>query len=115
MARSCPPGGPSCRAGTPTPKASNASRTIFAASWNYVGRIDFANAALFTGRVGVMFRSATAVMRRDTLPGDANVCRHRGARRCWRRAGLLHTPVPLSRLDLGLDGTRAAPHCQEQA
>ena len=76
---------------------------IFAAIWNYVGRIEqVENAGDFlTGRVG----QVPVVIVRDeagTLRAYANVCRHRGSELVLEKSRQPpHTPVPLSRLDLG--------------
>jgi phenylpropionate dioxygenase-like ring-hydroxylating dioxygenase large terminal subunit len=91
---------------------------IFAASWNYVGRVEqVANAGDFvTGRVG----EVPIVIVRDeagTLRAYANVCRHRGSELLLAESGNRRTlQCHYHAWTWGLDGTlRAAPHCQEQA
>jgi phenylpropionate dioxygenase-like ring-hydroxylating dioxygenase large terminal subunit len=91
---------------------------IFAASWNYLGRVEqVAKAGDFlTGRVG----KVPVVIVRDqagTLRAYANVCRHRGSELVLEKSGNRHTlQCHYHAWTWGLDGTlRAAPHCQEQA
>ena len=91
---------------------------IFAASWNYVGRVEqVAKAGDFlTGRVG----EVPVVIVRDeagTLRAYANVCRHRGSELVLEKSGNRRTlQCHYHAWTWGLDGTlRAAPHCQEQA
>jgi choline monooxygenase len=90
---------------------------IFAASWNYVGRLEqVANAGDFlTGRVG----EVPVVIVRDeagTLRAYANVCRHRGSELVLEKRGNRRTiQCHYHAWTWGLDGAlRAAPHCQEQ-
>jgi carnitine monooxygenase subunit len=91
---------------------------IFAASWNYVGRVEqVAKAGDFlTGRVGEI----PVVIVRDeagTLRAYANVCGHRGSELVLEKSGNRRTlQCHYHAWTWGLDGTlRAAPHCQEQA
>jgi choline monooxygenase len=91
---------------------------IFAASWNYVGRVEqVANAGDFlTSRVG----EVPVVVVRDEaqrLRAYANVCRHRGSELVLEQSGNRRTlQCHYHAWTWGLDGTlRAAPHCQEQA
>ena len=91
---------------------------IFAASWNYVGRVEqVAKPGDFlTGRVG----EVPVVIVRDevgTLRAYANVCGHRGSELVLEKGGNRRTlQCHYHAWTWGLDGTlRAAPHCQEQA
>jgi choline monooxygenase len=91
---------------------------VFAASWNYVGRVEqVARAGDFlTSRVG----EVPVVIVRDeagTLRAYANVCRHRGSELVLEKCGNRRTlQCHYHAWTWGLDGTlRAAPHCQEQA
>ena len=91
---------------------------IFAASWNYVGRVEQVGKAgdFLTGRVGevpvVIVRDETG-----TLRAYANVCRHRGSELVLEKSGNRRTlQCHYHAWTWGLDGTlRTAPHCQEQA
>ena len=90
---------------------------IFAANWNYVGRVEqVAKAGDFlTGRVG----KVPVIIVRDeagTLRAYANVCRHRGSELVLEKSGNRRTlQCHYHAWTWGLDGTlRAAPHCQEQ-
>jgi choline monooxygenase len=90
---------------------------IFAASWNYAGRLEqVANAGDFlTVRVGTV----PVVIVRDeagTLRAYANVCGHRGSELVLERSGNRRTlQCHYHAWTWGLDGTlRAAPHSQEQ-
>ena len=91
---------------------------IFAASWNYVGRVEqVAKPGDFlTGRVDEI----PVVIVRDeagTLRAYANVCRHRGSELVLEKTGNRRTlQCHYHAWTWGLDGAlRAAPHCQEQA
>jgi phenylpropionate dioxygenase-like ring-hydroxylating dioxygenase large terminal subunit len=90
---------------------------IFAASWNYIGRVEqLAKAGDFlTARVG----KVPVVIVRDeagTLRAYANVCGHRGSELVLEKSGNRRTlQCHYHAWTWGLDGTlRAAPHCQEQ-
>jgi choline monooxygenase len=91
--------------------------SIFAASWNYFGRVEqVAKAGDFlTGRVG----KVPVVIVRDELGmlrAYANVCRHRGSELVLEKSGNRRTlQCHYHAWTWGLDGIlRAAPHCQEQ-
>lgn len=91
---------------------------IFAASWNYAGRVEqVAKAGDFlTSRVG----EVPVVIVRDeagALRAYANVCRHRGSELVLEKSGNRRTlQCHYHAWTWGLDGTlRAAPHCHEQA
>jgi phenylpropionate dioxygenase-like ring-hydroxylating dioxygenase large terminal subunit len=91
---------------------------IFAASWNYVGRVEQVTKAgdFLTGRVG----DVPVVIVRDeagALRAYANVCRHRGSELVLEKCGNRRTlQCHYHAWTWGLDGTlRAAPHCKEQA
>jgi phenylpropionate dioxygenase-like ring-hydroxylating dioxygenase large terminal subunit len=91
---------------------------IFAAGWNYVGRVEqVANAGDFlTGRVG----EVPIIIVHDqagTLRAYANVCRHRGSELVLAKSGNRRTlQCHYHAWTWGLDGAlRAAPHCGEQA
>jgi choline monooxygenase len=90
---------------------------IFAASWNYIGRVDqVAKAGDFlTGRVG---RVPVVVVRDEAgmLRAYANVCRHRGSELVLEKSGNRRTlQCHYHAWTWGLDGSlRSAPHSQEQ-
>ena len=91
---------------------------IFAASWNYVGRVDqVANTGDFlTDRIG----EVPVIIVRDeagALRAYANVCRHRGSELVLQKSGNRRTlQCHYHAWTWSLDGAlRAAPHCQEQA
>jgi choline monooxygenase len=90
---------------------------IFAASWNYVGRVEqVANPGDFlTGRIG----EVPVIIVRDAagnLCAYANVCRHRGSEVVLEKSGNRRTlQCHYHAWTWGLDGAlRAAPHCQDQ-
>ena len=84
---------------------------IFAASWNYVGRVEqVAKAGDFlTGRVG----EVPVVIVRDeagTLRAYANVCRHRGSELVLEKSGNRRTlQCHYHAWTWGLDGTLRSP------
>jgi phenylpropionate dioxygenase-like ring-hydroxylating dioxygenase large terminal subunit len=90
---------------------------IFAASWSYVGRVEYVAKAgdFLTGRVG---KVPVVIVRDDAgmLRAYANVCRHRGSELVLEKSGNRRTlQCHYHAWTWGLDGTlRAAPHCQEQ-
>jgi choline monooxygenase len=91
---------------------------IFAANWNYTGRVEqVAKPGDFlTTRVG----DVPVVIVRDearALRAYANVCRHRGSEVVLEKRGNRRTlQCHYHAWTYGLDGAlRAAPHCQEQA
>jgi choline monooxygenase len=91
---------------------------IFAASWNYVGRVEHVAKAgdFLTSRVG----EVPVVVVRDeagTLRAYANVCGHRGSELVLEKSGNRRTlQCHYHAWTWGLDGSlRAAPYCQEQA
>jgi phenylpropionate dioxygenase-like ring-hydroxylating dioxygenase large terminal subunit len=91
---------------------------IFAASWNYVGRVEqVAKAGDFlTARVG----QVPVIIVRDesgTLRAYANVCGHRGSELVLENSGNRRTlQCHYHAWTWGLDGLlRAAPYCREQA
>jgi choline monooxygenase len=90
---------------------------IFAASWNYIGRVEAVSKAgdFLTGRVGklpvVIVRDEAGMLR-----AYANVCGHRGSELVLEKTGNRRSlQCHYHAWTWGLDGTlRAAPHCQEQ-
>jgi choline monooxygenase len=90
---------------------------VFAASWNYVGRVEQLPEAgdFLTGRVG---KVPVVVVRDDAgrLRAYANVCRHRGSELVLEKCGNRRTlQCHYHAWTWGLDGIlRAAPHCQQQ-
>jgi phenylpropionate dioxygenase-like ring-hydroxylating dioxygenase large terminal subunit len=94
------------------------TKRIFAATWNYVGRVEHVAKAgdFLTSRVG----EVPVVVVRDeagALRAYANVCGHRGSELVLQKSGNRRTlQCHYHAWTWGLDGTlRAAPYCQEQA
>jgi choline monooxygenase len=91
---------------------------IFAANWNYVGRVEQVakTGDFLTCRLG----DAPVVVVRDetgTLRAYANVCGHRGSELVLEKSGTRRTlQCHYHAWTWGLDGIlRAAPRCQQQA